>query len=65
MLATCRRTRLVHVTIYNFDGASGLRNPYLARPQGMVGNRMLVDGKPSSSIDPNEPRTRSPCPRSE
>jgi hypothetical protein len=29
----------VHVTIYNFDGASGLRNPYLARPQGMVGNR--------------------------
>jgi hypothetical protein len=44
----------VHVTIYNFDGASGLRNPYLARPQGMVGNRILVDGKPTEAIDPND-----------
>src|SRR5215475_714790 len=44
----------VHVTIYNFDGASGLRNPYLARPQGMVGNRILVDGKPTTAIDPND-----------
>jgi hypothetical protein len=44
----------VHVTIYNFDGASGLRNPYLARPQGMVGNRVLIDGKPANVIDPNE-----------
>jgi hypothetical protein len=44
----------VHVTIYNFDGASGLRNPYLARPQGMVGNRILVDGKPTDAVDPND-----------
>jgi len=44
----------VHVTIYNFDGASGLRNPYLARPQGMVGNRVLVDGKPVNAIDPDD-----------
>jgi len=44
----------VHVTIYNFDGASGLRNPYLARPQGMVGNRILVDGKPTNAVDPND-----------
>jgi hypothetical protein len=44
----------VHVTIYNFDGASGLRNPFLARPQGMVGNRILVDGKPTQAIDPND-----------
>jgi hypothetical protein len=44
----------VHVTIYNFDGASGLRNPYLGRPQGMVGNRILVDGKSTSAVDPNE-----------
>ena len=28
---------LVHVTIYNFDGASGLRNPFLGRPTGLVG----------------------------
>ena len=44
----------IHVTIYNFDGASGLRNPYLARPQGMVGNRINVDGKPVTQIDPND-----------
>jgi hypothetical protein len=44
----------IHVTIYNFDGASALRNPYYARPQGMVGNRILVDGKPVDTIDPNE-----------
>ena len=42
----------VHVTIYNFDGASGLRNPYLARPQGMVGNRVLIDGKPANADRP-------------
>ena len=44
----------VHVTIYNFDGASGLRNPYLARPQGIVGSRVLIDGKPADHIDPND-----------
>jgi hypothetical protein len=44
----------VHVTIYNFDGASGLRNPYLARPQGMDGNTISVDGKSVDSIDPND-----------
>jgi len=44
----------VHVTIYNFDGASGLRNPYLGRPQGMVGNQILVDGKPTDAVDPND-----------
>ncbi|HEU5214743.1 MAG TPA: hypothetical protein VFU30_04310 [Gaiellaceae bacterium] len=44
----------VHVTIFNFDGASGLRNPYFGRPKGMVGNRILVDGKPTVAVDPNE-----------
>ncbi len=44
----------VHVTIYNFDGASALRNPFYARPQGMDGNRILVDGKPADHIDPND-----------
>ena len=43
----------VHVIDYNFDGASGLRNPYLARPQGIVGDRVLIDGKPADHIDPN------------
>ncbi|HUZ15810.1 MAG TPA: hypothetical protein VMU72_06485 [Gaiellaceae bacterium] len=44
----------VHVTWFNFDGASGLRNPYLSRPQGIVGNRILLDGKPVNVIDPND-----------
>jgi hypothetical protein len=44
----------VHVTWFNFDGASGLRNPFYGRPQGIDGNRILVDGKPASSVDPND-----------
>ncbi len=43
----------VHVTWFNFDGASGLRNPYLARPQGIVGNHILVYNKPVDRVDPN------------
>ena len=42
----------VHVTIYNYDGASGLRNPFLGQPQGLVGPE-LVDGKPV--VDYTEP----------
>jgi hypothetical protein len=44
----------VHVTIYNFDGASGLRNPLYARPQGVDGNVMTVDGKTLSVIPPDD-----------
>jgi hypothetical protein len=44
----------VHVTWLNFDGASGLRNPYYGRPQGMDGNRVLIDGKPATFVDPND-----------
>jgi hypothetical protein len=44
---------LVHVTVYQFDGDSGLRNPFLARPQGVVGNVMQVDGKTVDVIDPS------------
>ena len=43
---------LVHVTVYQFDGASGLRNPFLARPQGVVGNQMQVNGKTLDVLDP-------------
>ena len=43
----------VHVTWFNFDGASGLRNPYFARPEGIDGNQITIDGKPSHGIDPN------------
>ena len=43
---------LVRVTVYQFDGNSGLRNAFLARPQGVVGNVMQVDGKTVDVIDP-------------
>ena len=45
---------LVHVTIYNFDGESGLRNPFLAQARGVVGGRFVVDGKPLQVIDPDQ-----------
>ncbi len=43
---------LVHVTVYQYDGNSGLRNPFLARPQGTVGDVMQVDGKTVDVVDP-------------
>jgi hypothetical protein len=45
---------LVHVTVYQFDGDSGLRNPFLSQVQGTVGRMMRVDGKPMRSIPPEE-----------
>jgi len=45
---------LVHVTIYQFDGDSGLRNPWLAEVQGTTGGVMDVNGKPMRSIDPDD-----------
>jgi hypothetical protein len=45
---------LVHVTIYNFDGASGLRNPLLGQPTGLVGKE-IVDGKPLTVMPPDQP----------
>ncbi len=45
---------LVRVTVYQFDGDSGLRNPFLSQVHGTVGNTMQVDGKQMVSIDPEE-----------
>jgi hypothetical protein len=45
---------LVHVTIYNFDGKSGLRNPFLAQARGLVGGSFAIDGKPTRVIDPDD-----------
>jgi len=44
----------IRVTIYNFDGASGLRNPLLGRPTGLIGPE-LVDGKPLVVMPPDQP----------
>jgi hypothetical protein len=45
---------LVHVTLYQFDGDSGLRNAFLSQVQGTVGATMNVDGKAINHIDPEE-----------
>jgi hypothetical protein len=45
---------VVHVTVYQFDGNSGLRNPFLSQVQGTVGGAMTVDGKSTNHIDPEE-----------
>jgi hypothetical protein len=45
---------LVHVTIYQFDGDSGLRNPFLAEVEGTVGDVMTLDGKPVRTINPDD-----------
>ena len=45
---------LVHVTVYNFDGKSGLRNPFLAQARGLVGGTFAVNGKPMSVINPDD-----------
>ena len=34
---------LVHVTVYQFDGDSGLRNAFLAQTQGLVGQRRCAE----------------------
>jgi hypothetical protein len=45
---------LVHVTVYNFDGRSGLRNPFLAQARGIVGGSFTIDGKPAKVIKPDD-----------
>lgn len=45
---------LVHVTVYQFDGKSGLRNPFLAQARGLVGGSFTVDGKSTRTINPDD-----------
>lgn len=44
----------IHVTVYQYDSASGLRNPLWGLPRGIVGGLMTVDGKPMKVLDPAE-----------
>ena len=44
---------LVHVTVYQFDGDSGLRNPFMAKVRGTVGNTMTLNGKTMNAINPD------------
>jgi hypothetical protein len=43
---------LVRVTIYNYDSASGLRNPWFGQAIGTVGGVMRLDGKLTQAINP-------------
>jgi hypothetical protein len=45
---------LVHITIYQFDGDSGLRNPFLSETEGTVGGTETIDGKAVNHINPEE-----------
>jgi hypothetical protein len=44
---------LVHVTIFQFDGDSGLRNSFLTQVQGTVGGTMQLNGKTVQTIVPD------------
>ena len=44
---------LVHVTVYQFDGQSGLRNPFIAQATGIVGGTFELNGKPTQAIGPD------------
>ena len=45
---------LVQVTIYNYDGASGLRNPWFGQATGTVGGVISLDGKTTKAIGPDD-----------
>ena len=43
---------LVHVTIYQYDGDSGLRNPFLSQSEGTTGGDFGLNGKATRVINP-------------
>jgi hypothetical protein len=44
---------LIHVTVYQYDGDSGLRNPFISQATGTVGGTFLLNGKTTRAIDPD------------
>jgi hypothetical protein len=44
---------VVTVTVYNYDGQSGLRNPFIAQAEGIAGGTFTLDGKPTKAIGPD------------
>jgi hypothetical protein len=45
---------LVRVTVLQYDGNSGLRNPFLSKARGIVGGTFTVNGKAMSMISPDD-----------
>jgi hypothetical protein len=46
---------VVHVTLYEFDSPTGLRNPFFSQVQGTIGGTMTLNGKTVSSVNPESP----------
>ena len=44
---------LVHVTIFQYDSATGLRNNYLGEAVGTAGGTIQVNGQTTVAVDPN------------
>lgn len=44
---------LVHVTLYQFDTATGLRNNFLGQVRGTQGNTATLNGKTFGTLDPD------------
>jgi hypothetical protein len=44
---------LVHVTVYQYDGQSGLRNPFISQATGIIGGSFKLNGKTTQQIDPD------------
>jgi hypothetical protein len=44
---------VVTVTVYNYDGQSGLRNPFISQSQGTLSGGFILDGKPTRAVDPD------------
>jgi hypothetical protein len=44
---------VVHITINQYDSASGLRNPFISQATGTVGGTFNLNGKTMQAIDPN------------
>ncbi|HXE44615.1 MAG TPA: hypothetical protein VN635_05410 [Conexibacter sp.] len=45
---------LVRVTIYQYDTATGLRNPFWSQVRGTIGGTMTVDGRTMNALPPEE-----------
>jgi hypothetical protein len=44
---------LIHVTVYQYDSATGLRNPFWSQVRGTAGGTMAVNGKRMNALNPD------------
>jgi hypothetical protein len=45
---------IVRMTVLQYDGDSGLRNPFLGLPRGIIGDTMTINGRPRKVLNPLE-----------